>query len=97
MSSNETRPHFPNMKPEAVSSAVSEDNLEIPLIDFEAYRTGDPQTKRSTAQAIVSGFQKAGFIYLRNHGISKSDVEDTFAESAKFFKRPIEQKLAMGM
>lgn len=84
------------MKPEAVSSAVSNDGLEIPLIDFSAFMSGDETTKRTTAQAIVSGFQKAGFIYLRNHGISKSIVTNTFAESARFFKRPLAQKEAMG-
>lgn len=84
------------MKPEAVSNAVAEDGLEIPLIDFSAFKSGDEATKRSTAQAIVSGFQRAGFIYLKNHGISKQDVATTFGESAKFFQRPMEQKLAMG-
>lgn len=80
------------MKREAVTSAVSSDGLEIPLIDFSAYMAGDEDTKRSTAQAIVTGFQRAGFIYLKNHGIPKSDVESTFAESAKFFERPMAQK-----
>jgi isopenicillin N synthase-like dioxygenase len=80
------------MKPEAVSSAVSSDTLDISLIDFSAFLDGDEQTKRSTAQAVLSGFQQAGFIYLRNHGILKPIVQKTFAQSAKFFKRPIEQK-----
>lgn len=80
------------MKPEAVGSAVSSDNLEIPLIDFSAFVSGDETTKRTTAQAILSGFQNAGFIYLKNHPIPKSAVQKTFAESAKFFKRSHEQK-----
>ncbi|KAK0934916.1 hypothetical protein LTR29_013485 [Friedmanniomyces endolithicus] len=80
------------MKPSAISSAVSSDNLEIPLIDFSAFVSGDAPTRRTTAQAILEGFQAAGFIYLRNHGIPKSDVQATFAESQKFFKRPQAQK-----
>ena len=80
------------MKPAAVTSAVSSDSLDIPLIDFSAFVSGDETTKRTTAQAILSGFQQAGFIYLRNHGIAKDTVQTTFAESAKFFKRPLEQK-----
>lgn len=83
------------MKCEAVSSAVSSDGLEIPLIDFSAYTAGDEATRRTTAQAIVTGFQQAGFIYLKNHGVPKSDVDTTFAESAKFFKRPTAQKESM--
>lgn len=77
---------------EVVTSAVSSDNLEIPLVDFSAFVSGDEETKRDTAKAILSGFQSAGFIYLRNHGIDKATVQRTFAESARFFKRPQGQK-----
>ena len=83
------------MKPEAVSSAVLSDNLEIPLIDFDSFVSGDEATKRTTAQAILTGFQNAGFIYLKNHPISKSTVQTTFAQSAKFFKRPESEKDAL--
>lgn len=83
------------MKPEAVSSAVSSDNLEIPLIDFSSFLQGDEATKRSTAQAVLSGFQNAGFIYLRNHSIEKSTLRTIFADSAAFFKRSEEQKEAL--
>ena len=85
------------MTPEAVSSAVSEDGLNIPLIDFAAFVSGDKATRWTTAQAIVSGFQNAGFIYLRNHGIPKSDREITFAESAKFFKRSQVSSIAFSL
>lgn len=46
------------------SSAVRADDLDIPLIDFSAFLTAeDASTKRATAQAILAGFQRAGFIY----------------------------------
>lgn len=83
------------MRQEAVSSAVSSDNLDVPLIDFDSFTSGDEATRKYTAQAILSGFQNAGFIYLRNHPIPKSVVEKTFAESAQFFKRPRAQKDAL--
>lgn len=79
----------------AVESAVSSDSLEIPLIDFASFQSGDETTKLSTAKAILDGFQRAGFIYLKNHGIPKDKIKTTFAESAKFFKRPDQQKLDM--
>lgn len=83
------------MKPHAVSTAVSEANLEIPLIDFSAFLTGDAATKKSTAQAILAGFQTAGFVYLSKHGVPEDVLERTFAESAKFFKRPRGEKDAL--
>ena len=78
-----------------VSNAVASDNLEIPLIDFNSFLSGDETTRKATARAILSGFQNAGFIYLKNHPIPRSAVQRTFAESANFFRRSEEQKLAL--
>ncbi|KAF2718091.1 Clavaminate synthase-like protein [Polychaeton citri CBS 116435] len=83
------------MQPSSVTTAVSADSLSIPLIDFDAFLHGDESTRRATAQAILSGFQNAGFIYLSNHGITPATVRTTFAESAKFFARPQVQKDAL--
>ncbi|CAK3858288.1 2-oxoglutarate-dependent dioxygenase [Lecanosticta acicola] len=76
------------------TSAISHDNLEIPLIDFSTFHS--PATKATTARAILQGFQRAGFIYLKTHGIPKAKIQQAFAESAKFFQRPPEQKLELG-
>lgn len=84
------------MGPEPVATAVSlAKNLDIPLIDFSAFKSPDSSTRITTAQAILHGFQTAGFIYLRNHGLPQEIVDNTFAESAKFFSRPREEKDAL--
>ncbi|KAF4550616.1 Non-heme dioxygenase in morphine synthesis N-terminal-containing protein 1 [Elsinoe fawcettii] len=80
---------------EAVTSAVSSDSLEIPLIDFSTFLSGPPAQRKSTADAILSGFQRAGFIYLRNHGIPRSSIQRTFSQSAAFFARPKAEKDAL--
>ncbi|KAF2658685.1 Clavaminate synthase-like protein [Lophiostoma macrostomum CBS 122681] len=79
----------------AVDSAVAKDDLVIPLIDFSQYLSGDAAAKKSAAQAVLGGFQGAGFIYLKNHGIPASTVSNVFAHSAKFFARSQEQKDAL--
>lgn len=80
-----------------ITSAVSQDSLEIPLIDFSTFLSPDTSSEAKTmaARAILSGFKTAGFIYLRNYGISKPIVEQTFSESAGFFARPQSQKDAL--
>lgn len=84
------------MKPEAVSTAVSlSDSLDIPLIDFSAFKSNDETTKTTTAQAVLHGFETAGFIYIKNHGLPQSVVDSTFAESAKFFQRSRAEKDAL--
>jgi len=78
-----------------MAAAVQKDDLFIPLIDFSQFLHGSPSAKQSAAQEILSGFQKAGFIYLKNHGIAPATVANTFKESAAWFTRPQEQKDAL--
>jgi len=77
------------------SAAVEQDNLFIPLIDFSQFLHGTPSAKKETASQILSGFQKAGFLYLKNHGIAPSTVDKVFARSAEFFAQPQDQKDAL--
>jgi isopenicillin N synthase-like dioxygenase len=44
------------------------------------------------AAEILKGFRTAGFIYLKNHGITKDQVATVFGQSAKFFELPQDQK-----
>lgn len=81
--------------PDNANTAVSSDNLEIPLIDFHSFLAGDATTRTTTAKAILSAFQTAGFLYLKHHPIPRSTLQETFAASAAFFRRPAEQKLAL--
>lgn len=65
------------------------------LIDFSLFLSGTPAEKKSTADTLLSGFQQAGFIYLKNHGIPRAQVSRVFASSAAFFARPQPQKDAL--
>ncbi|KAF2126987.1 Clavaminate synthase-like protein [Dothidotthia symphoricarpi CBS 119687] len=78
-----------------IGQAVAQDDLVIPLIDFAPFLSGDAAAKKSTATAVLEGFQNAGFIYLKNHGIPPAAVSTAFSHSAKFFARPQDQKDAM--
>ncbi|KAK1832337.1 hypothetical protein QBC39DRAFT_73655 [Podospora conica] len=75
-------------------TAVQADGLTIPLIDFSKFLTGTPTEKLSTARAILTGFQTAGFIYLHNHPIPASSVTAAFSASAQLFSLPLPQKLS---
>ncbi|KAH0547525.1 hypothetical protein FGG08_000250 [Glutinoglossum americanum] len=76
----------------AVNTAVSEDSLFIPLIDFSLFLHGSDGDKLSVAKAMTNGFKDAGFVYIKNHGIPAEIIARVFSESAKFFTRPQEQK-----
>lgn len=55
------------------------------LIDFSKFLKGTISERKETAEAILKGFQTAGFIYLKNHSIPLSDIKHTFSQSARFF------------
>ncbi|KAK5990124.1 2-oxoglutarate-Fe(II) type oxidoreductase ppzD [Cladobotryum mycophilum] len=80
----------------ATDAAVSSEGLFIPLIDFSKFLHGDPSTRQETAKAILSGFQNAGFIYLKNHPIAADKLKHIFSMSANFFAQPEEDKQALG-
>ncbi|KAK3942411.1 hypothetical protein QBC46DRAFT_380158 [Diplogelasinospora grovesii] len=75
-------------------AAVQGDGLVIPLIDFSKFLDGDEDEKLATAKAILHGFQTAGFIYLKNIPITHQTRAHVFDTSAKYFRLPIETKLA---
>ncbi|GAD95358.1 hypothetical protein PVAR5_4000 [Paecilomyces variotii No. 5] len=78
------------------STGVDKDDLVIPLIDFEPFRSGRPAEKHSVAVSILDAFKSSGFLYLKNHGIPPSVVSKVFGDSARFFARPQEQKDSLG-
>ena len=68
---------------------------EIPVIDFEAFLTGDLTARKAVAEKIGAACRNIGFFYLKNHGISEALVARTFAEAERFFSQPMEAKLAI--
>ncbi len=66
------------------------------MIDFSKFLKGDEAQRRETAEAVLHGFQTAGFIYLKNVPISPETRRHVFETSAKFFELPYEAKLALG-
>ena len=63
------------------------------MIDFSKFLSGTPEERKSTADAILAGFQTAGFIYLKNHAIPADAVGRTFSRSADFFAQSEDDKM----
>ncbi len=64
----------------------------IPVIDFESFAKGCVSDRQKVAQEIYSACREVGFMYLKNHGVSKASVERIFQQSQKFFALPLETK-----
>ncbi|KAI0603564.1 hypothetical protein F4775DRAFT_588083 [Biscogniauxia sp. FL1348] len=76
------------------SAAVKSEGLVIPLIDFSAFLNGNPEQRKQTANAILHGFQTAGFIYLKGLPITSEYRKHVFETSAKYFRLPEETKMS---
>ncbi|KAF3930489.1 hypothetical protein ABW19_dt0200464 [Dactylella cylindrospora] len=76
----------------AAETAISKDGLSLPLIDFSGYLHGDESAKLEVAKAMLDAFKNSGFVYIKNYDISDETVATIFANSAKFFARPTDEK-----
>ena len=72
------------------AAAGSVDRAAIPVIDIGPLRDGsDPAT---VASALHRASREVGFIYVANHGIAPSLIEDARASALDFFRRPEAEK-----
>ncbi|RMZ84536.1 hypothetical protein DV737_g1182, partial [Chaetothyriales sp. CBS 132003] len=76
----------------SVGKGVEQDDLVMPVINFQGFLTGDSKARAEVGAAILKAFKTSGFLYLSNHGVSESMIQQAFDHSAKFFARPQIQK-----
>ena len=65
---------------------------QIPVVDFEPFRTGGPEERKQAALELAAAFRNVGFAYLGGHGVGTELIDRTFAEAGRFFALPREQK-----
>ena len=68
----------------------------IPVIDFAGFTGGDLTLRKATAMSMREAFEDFGFIYLKNHSVSQSVVDELFARSIAFFDLPPATKAEAG-
>ncbi|XP_077976654.1 uncharacterized protein LOC120333822 [Styela clava] len=70
--------------------------MKLPVIDFAscAIRNKNISTKdlKSVGESIVKAFHSAGFVYLKDTGISENDVKKLNKTAKQFFDLPMEKK-----
>lgn len=66
--------------------------MEIPLIDFEPFINGDASSRQSVARLVYEACHEIGFMYLKNLGISPTQIDQLFTQSQKFFALPLALK-----
>lgn len=69
--------------------------VQVPVIDFAAFRCGDEAEKQAVAQQIREASRDIGFMYLRNHGIPQALIARTFNHAQNFFDLPLSDKVKL--
>jgi isopenicillin N synthase-like dioxygenase len=57
----------------------------VPELSLAHYRFGDPQRRASFSSALMRGFQRYGFIILRDHLVADELIAAAYALTAQFF------------
>ena len=65
----------------------------IPVIDVAPLLDGSD--KQGVARQIRWALSSAGFMYVKNHGISQGFVDEVFDVTRRFFALPMERKMAL--
>src|SRR5215472_10168411 len=70
---------------------------DVPVIDLTAAWADDAGRRRILADEIAEVCGRVGFMYIRNHGISATDIEAIFRTAADFHNLPLEEKMESSM
>jgi isopenicillin N synthase-like dioxygenase len=81
--------------PDALFATAPTDTGRIPVLDIGPYLAGEPGALEPLAAAIARTCEDTGFLVVANHGVPQQLPGRVFAEAARFFALPEEQKLAL--
>lgn len=57
---------------------MAAESTPIPVVSFEKFLTGDRADQKEVARKVYDAFSTIGFIYLKDHGIPQTRVEEIF-------------------
>src|SRR5262249_59747915 len=69
---------------------------KIPVVDFTGLKAGDLAVRQATATSMREAFEDFGFIYLKNHSVPQTVVDELFARGIEFFNLPQKTKAETG-
>lgn len=68
--------------------------FKIPVVDFSSWNDSkDKEARLRVAQEIVDASKKVGFVYIINHALPESLLDEAFDWSKRFFAQSLEEKM----
>ncbi len=64
----------------ATAEHVAQTGTEFPfpIVSFQAFLDGTPEGRREVAYRLYDAFHNVGWVYLKDIGISQSEIDDMF-------------------
>jgi isopenicillin N synthase-like dioxygenase len=65
---------------------------EIPVVDMTGFIGGSDAKRKAIADEVAEACSTVGFLYMAGHGLSQSLIDDTFAQTERFFAQSEEDR-----
>jgi isopenicillin N synthase-like dioxygenase len=69
--------------------------MAIPILDLGPYRRGEAGALEAAAAQLRHINETIGFLFIVNHGVPRSLVDETFVQAVRFHAQPLAHKLAL--
>ncbi|GJP94994.1 isopenicillin N synthase [Aspergillus niger] len=77
-----------------MSCSTSSTQMQIPVVDFSQwYNSPDASSRQQVAHALVKACQDVGFVYIVNHSLPGSVLDEAFDWMRRFFELSSEDKM----
>ncbi|KAI2812622.1 hypothetical protein CBS115989_10269 [Aspergillus niger] len=77
-----------------MSFSTSSTQMQIPVVDFSQwYNSPDASSRQQVAHALVKACQDVGFVYIVNHSLPGSVLDEAFDWMRRFFELSSEDKM----
>ena len=64
----------------------------IPGLNFLPYLNGESGALEQLAEAFREVSEEVGFVYIENHGVPQTTIDQAFAASRSFHEMPLSKK-----
>lgn len=66
--------------------------MTIPVVDLAEFTSGNPVLKQKFVNELGRAYEEAGFVAVKNHGVSDQLIADLYKYVQQFFSLPLERK-----
>lgn len=70
---------------------------DVPVVDLSPAWSDDPAARRRLAADIAEACGRVGFMYIKNHGMPRADIDAIFKTAEDFHNLPLEAKMEVSL